>query len=55
VSQPDRTHTALPSVVDSIGQTPLVELSRLAAGIDGRIVAKFAYLNPGSSKKERTT
>ena len=41
------------SVVDVIGGTPAVELSRLTKGIDGRIVAKLEYLNPGFSKKDR--
>ncbi len=45
------------SVVDAIGETPLVELSRLIAvagkRIEGRIVAKLDYLNPGFSKKDR--
>ena len=41
------------SVVGTIGQTPLVELSRLTAGLDGRILAKLDYLNPGFSKKDR--
>jgi len=31
----------------------LVELCRLTAGIDGRILAKLDYLNPGFSKKDR--
>lgn len=43
----------LRSVVDAIGDTPLVELSRLTAGLDGRILAKLEYLNPGFSKKDR--
>lgn len=41
------------SVVDVIGGTPAVELSRLTRGLDGRIVAKLEYLNPGFSKKDR--
>ena len=41
------------SVVEIIGHTPAVELSRLTRGIDGRIVAKLDYLNPGFSKKDR--
>ncbi len=41
------------SVVDAIGRTPLVELGRLTRGLDGRIVAKLEYLNPGFSKKDR--
>lgn len=45
--------TCLPSVVEAIGNTPLVQLSRLAEGLDGRILAKLEYLNPGYSKKDR--
>ena len=41
------------SILDSIGQTPLVDLSRLTRGVDGRILAKLEYLNPGYSKKDR--
>lgn len=45
----------LPSVIDAIGGTPLVELSRLGndLGVDGRILAKLDYLLPGFSKKDR--
>lgn len=43
----------LPSVVNAIGNTPVVELARLTANLDGRIVAKLDYLNPGFSKKDR--
>jgi cysteine synthase A len=39
--------------VEAIGGTPLVELSRLTEGLDGRILAKLDYLNPGFSKKDR--
>ena len=46
----DRT---LPSAVEAIGDTPLVELSRLASNVDGRILAKLEHLNPGFSKKDR--
>jgi cysteine synthase A len=41
------------SVLDAIGDTPLVELSRLTRGLSGRILAKLEYLNPGFSKKDR--
>ena len=41
------------SAIDAIGRTPLVELSNVAAGIDGRILMKLEYLNPGHSKKDR--
>ena len=41
------------SVLGAIGDTPLVELSRLDLPSSGRILAKFEYLNPGHSKKDR--
>ena len=52
----------LPSTVDTIGNTPLVELARFvdqhpSNNIDtnppGRIFAKLEYFNPGGSKKDR--
>ena len=43
----------LPSVIEAIGETPLVELARLTQGMPGRILAKLDYLNPGFSKKDR--
>ncbi|HKL61921.1 MAG TPA: pyridoxal-phosphate dependent enzyme, partial [Woeseiaceae bacterium] len=43
----------LPSVAEAIGDTPLVELARMTADVDGRILAKLDYLNPGFSKKDR--
>ncbi len=42
-----------PSVLDTIGNTPLVELSRITHGLEGRIFAKLEFLNPGYSKKDR--
>jgi cysteine synthase A len=42
-----------PSTIETIGDTPLVELSRLTCGLEGRILAKMEYLNPGFSKKDR--
>jgi cysteine synthase A len=50
LTNPDRYYH---STVDTIGDTPLVELSRITRGIDGRILAKMEYLNPGFSKKDR--
>lgn len=41
------------SILDVIGDTPLVELSRITRALDGRILAKLEYLNPGFSKKDR--
>ena len=43
----------LSSVIEAIGNTPLVELSRFTENLDGRILAKLDYLNPGFSKKDR--
>src|SRR3990172_9176122 len=48
-----RANRVLRSVVEAIGDTPTVELSRLPRGLSGRIVAKLDYLNPGFSKKDR--
>jgi cysteine synthase A len=48
-----REDKLLPSVVQAIGNTPLVELSRITRGVDGRILAKLEFLNPGYSKKDR--
>ena len=41
------------SVIEVIGGTPLVSLDRLtrAYGVEGSIVAKLDYLNPGLSKR----
>jgi cysteine synthase A len=39
------------SIVDTIGNTPLVRLSRLHP--PGNLVAKLEYTNPGGSVKER--
>ncbi len=43
----------LPSILGAVGGTPLVELSRLAAGLPGRVAAKIEYANPGASVKDR--
>ncbi|OLZ68989.1 cysteine synthase [Streptomyces sp. IMTB 2501] len=43
----------LPSVVEAVGATPLVRLDRITSGLDGTILAKLDYLNPGGSKKDR--
>jgi cysteine synthase len=43
------------SILEAIGNTPLVELRQIVGrrGLEGRILAKLEYLNPGSSKKDR--
>jgi len=37
--------------MDVIGDTPLLAPDRVTAKVDGRILAKLEYLNPGFSKK----
>src|SRR4051794_33144510 len=41
------------SILDAIGATPLVRLSRLGAGLAPQLVAKAEMLNPGGSIKDR--
>jgi len=41
------------SILDAIGGTPLVRLSRIGAGLTPQIVAKVESLNPGGSIKDR--
>ena len=43
------------SILDVIGRTPLVELSRSVAsrGLLGRLLVKLEYFSPGGSKKDR--
>src|SRR4051794_16459602 len=41
------------SILDAIGDTPLVRLSRIGAGLTPEILAKVEYLNPGGSIKDR--
>lgn len=41
------------SVLDLIGNTPLVQLSRITGELDGCIFAKVESFNPGFSKKDR--
>ena len=48
-----RHNRVLTSALDAIGETPLVELTRLGRALDGRILGKLEYLNPGFSKKDR--
>jgi cystathionine beta-synthase len=43
----------LPDVTSAIGDTPLVALDRLGAGLVPRLVAKLEQMNPGGSVKDR--
>jgi len=40
-------------ITESIGNTPLVKLNRVTAGIKATVLAKVEYLNPGNSIKDR--
>jgi len=53
--QDGREKGILSSALGAIGNTPLVDLSRLvkARNGDGRILAKLEFLSPGLSKKDR--
>lgn len=41
------------SIIETIGNTPLVKLQKLNRGIPGTILAKVEYFNPGNSTKDR--
>jgi cystathionine beta-synthase len=41
------------SIIETIGNTPLVKLNKVAKGIKGTILAKVEYFNPGNSVKDR--
>src|ERR687890_2798616 len=41
------------SILDTIGETPLVRLSRIGAGLAPQLVAKLELFNPGGSIKDR--
>jgi cystathionine beta-synthase len=41
------------NILETVGHTPLVELSKISRGLNARILAKVEYLNPGGSIKDR--
>ena len=41
------------SVIDLVGNTPLVRLNSVAKGIEATVLAKVEYVNPGGSVKDR--
>ncbi len=41
------------SIIETIGNTPLVRLNTVNKGIRGTILAKVEYFNPGNSTKDR--
>lgn len=50
-----RGNEPIHSIVEAIGATPLLALDRTVTrlGLDGRLLLKLEYLNPGFSKKDR--
>jgi cysteine synthase A len=42
-----------PSILSTVGQTPMVELKRITAGLEARVVVKLEGRNPAGSIKDR--
>jgi cystathionine beta-synthase len=42
-----------PTIIDLVGDTPIVRLDRISRDVPGTILAKLEYLNPGGSVKDR--
>ena len=40
-------------IIEAVGNTPLVKLNRVTAGVEATILAKVEYFNPGNSVKDR--
>lgn len=41
------------NILELVGDTPLVELTRITSGISAKVLVKLEYLNPGGSIKDR--
>jgi len=41
------------SIIETIGNTPMVRLNKLNQGIKGEVLVKVEYFNPGNSMKDR--
>ena len=42
-----------PTLLDLVGDTPIVRLDRIARDVGPTLLAKLEYLNPGGSNKDR--
>jgi cystathionine beta-synthase len=42
-----------PTVIDLVGETPIVRLDRISQDVPGTILAKLEFMNPGGSNKDR--
>ncbi|MGE0785355.1 MAG: cystathionine beta-synthase [Sandaracinaceae bacterium] len=43
----------LPSVLEAVGHTPMIELSRIGRGLPCQLLGKLEFMNPGGSVKDR--
>ena len=41
------------NILETIGNTPLVKINKLAAEVPGLVLAKYETFNPGNSVKDR--
>src|SRR5690606_33595239 len=41
------------SIIETIGNTPMVKLNKLFKGVPGTVLVKVEYFNPGNSTKDR--
>ena len=41
------------SIIETIGNTPMIRLNKLSQGIKGEVLVKVEYFNPGNSMKDR--
>jgi cystathionine beta-synthase len=46
-------HGAKETILDAVGNTPIVRLNRVTAGLKAEIYVKVEFLNPGGSHKDR--
>src|SRR5689334_1694237 len=42
-----------PTIIDLVGDTPIVRLDRVSRDVPGEILAKLEFMNPGGSNKDR--
>src|SRR6266852_4209967 len=42
-----------PTIIDLVGNTPIVRLDRISHDVPGTILAKLEFMNPGGSNKDR--
>jgi cystathionine beta-synthase len=48
-----RMPRAYPTIIDLVGNTPIVRLDRVSQDVPGTILAKLEFMNPGGSNKDR--